>query len=54
MQVEQVQIKDSGKSQFEGIGKLKDYQLSLPIDENIIPVVQPVEYHFRKKNTISA
>ena len=28
------------KSCFEGLGKLKDFQLNIPVDQNVKPVVQ--------------
>lgn len=37
---------------FQGIGKLKSFQLHVPIDESVEPVIQPVRrvpYHLREK-----
>ena len=36
---------------FEGIGKLNNFQLKIPIDEHVAPVVQPIRripYHLRE------
>ena len=35
-------IFDKYKSCFEGLGKLKDFQLDIPIDQNVKPVAQPM------------
>ena len=35
------QIMDNYKEVFQGVGKLKDYQLKLHIDPNVTPVAQP-------------
>lgn len=35
-------IRSQYKDVFEGVGKLKDYQVKLHIDESILPVAQPV------------
>ena len=40
------------KSCFEGLGKLKDFQLDIPIDQNVKPVAQPmrrVPFNMRDK-----
>ena len=45
-------VLDNNKEVFEGMGKFKDYKLKIHIDENIIPVQQPVRrlpYHTRKE-----
>ena len=37
---------------FSGFGKLKDYQLKVPIDTDVTPVIQPlrrIPYHLRDK-----
>ena len=39
-------------SVFSGIGKLKDHQVKLHIDKNVVPVTQPhrrIPFHLRKK-----
>lgn len=41
-QVAQVEIKGSKENLFEGIGKLRNYQLKLPIDRNVVPIAQLV------------
>ena len=46
------EIVDRYKSLFKGIGKLKDFQLKIPIDSSIEPVCQTarrVPYHLRDK-----
>ena len=40
--LKQDDIFDKYKSCFEGLGKLIDFQLHIPIDENVKPVAQPV------------
>ena len=35
-------LKQEDKLCFEGLGKLKDFQLDIPIDESVKPVAQPV------------
>ena len=45
-------VLDNNREVFESMGKFKDYKLKLHIDENTIPVQQPVRklpYHTRKK-----
>ena len=45
-------IFDKYKSCFEGLGKLKDFQLDIPIDQNVKPVAQPmrrVPFSMREK-----
>ncbi|XP_065064039.1 uncharacterized protein K02A2.6-like [Rhopilema esculentum] len=45
-------VLDNNREVFEGMGKFKDYKLKLHIDENVIPVQQPIRrlpYHTRKK-----
>ena len=32
------------KSCFEGLGKLKDFQLDIPIDQSVKPVAQPMRH----------
>ena len=42
------------KSVYEGIGKLKDFQLKIPIDAEVQLVAQPIRrvpYHLRDKLT---
>jgi hypothetical protein len=37
---------------FSGVGKLKNFQLRIPIDETVEPVIQPIRripYHLREK-----
>lgn len=37
---------------FTGLGKLKDFQMKIPLDESVKPVIQPlrrVPYHLREK-----
>jgi hypothetical protein len=37
---------------FTGVGKLKDFQFRIPIDETVEPVIQPIRripYHLREK-----
>lgn len=41
-QIAQVGFKEHMENLFEGIGRLKKYQLSLPIDKSIVPIAQPV------------
>ena len=46
------QLKDQFPSCFDGIGKLKDYQLHIPVDESVEPVIQGlrrVPYNLREK-----
>lgn len=38
----QEDIFDKYKSCLEGLGKLKDFQLDIPIDQNVKPVAQPM------------
>ena len=40
--MKQEDIFDKYKSCFEGLGKLKDFQLDIPIDQNVRPVAQPM------------
>ena len=40
--MKQEDIFDKYKSCFEGLGKLKDFQLDIPIDQNVKPVAQPM------------
>ena len=40
--MKQEDIFDQYKSCFEGLGKLKDFQLDIPIDQNVKPVAQPM------------
>ena len=40
--LKQEDIFDQYKSCFEGLGKLKDFQLDIPIDQNVKPVAQPM------------
>ena len=40
--LKQEDIFDKYKSCFEGLGKLKDFQLDIPIDQNVKPVAQPM------------
>ena len=40
--LKQEDIFDKYKSCFEGLGKLKDFQLDIPIDQNVRPVAQPM------------
>jgi hypothetical protein len=35
-------IKQKFPKCFEGVGKLKDFQLKIPIDESVKPVIQPI------------
>ena len=45
-------VLDNNKEVFQGMDKFKDYRLKLHIDENVIPVQQPIRrlpYHTRKK-----
>ena len=40
--LKQEDIFDKYKSCFEGLGKLKDFQPDIPIDQNVKPVAQPM------------
>ena len=42
--MKQEDIFDKYKSCFEGLGKLKDFQLDIPIDQNVKPVAQPMRH----------
>ena len=39
--LKQEYILDKYKSCFEGLGKLKDFQLDIPIDQSVKPIAQP-------------
>ena len=46
------ELKDKYPKCFTGIGKLKDFQLKIPIDSDIKPVIQParrIPYNLRNK-----
>ena len=45
------QVLDNNTETFQGMGKLKDYQLQQHIDKNVTPVQQPIRlsYHTRHK-----
>ena len=40
--MKQENIFEKYKSCFEGLGKLKDFQLDIPIDQSVKPVAQPM------------
>ena len=45
-------IKQKFPKCFEGVGKLNDFQLKIPIDESVKPVIQPIRripFHLREK-----
>ena len=45
-------IENSYPELFSGVGKLKDFQLTIPIDESVDPVIQPIRrvpYHLRER-----
>ena len=45
-------IKQKFPKCFEGVGKLKDFQLKIPIDESVKPVIQPIRripFHLLEK-----
>ena len=45
-------MKEKFPACFKGTGKLKDFQLGIPIDESVKPIIQPVRrvpFHLRDK-----
>ena len=47
-----LKLKEKFPACFNGMGKLKDFQLGIPIDDSVKPVIQPVRrvpFHLREK-----